>query len=62
MTTTEKLNLLHKKLDSMNSVQIDAVEYILNKLNDVHDKKIDLLKHIDEILEERREVLQRLAQ
>lgn len=46
----------------MSPLQIDAVEYILNKLNDVQDKKIDLLKYIDDILEERKEVLQRLAQ
>lgn len=64
MSVTEMRKVINAKIDAMDESKLKMVEQFIEKINSFQgaEKEWDLKKYVSEILEERAEVLQKLAQ
>ena len=62
MSVTEMKKEINVKVESLNEQQLKMVEQFIEKINFSKEGEWDLKKYMDDILKERAEVLQKLAQ
>lgn len=62
MSVTEMKKEINAKIDSLNEYQLKMVEQFIEKINSPKGEEWDLKKYMNDILNERAEVLQKLAQ
>ena len=64
MNIAEMKKIINTKIDAMDEPKLKMVEQFIEKINSFKgaEKEWDLKKYVREILEERAEVLQKLAQ
>jgi len=64
MSVAEMKKVINAKIDTMDESKLKMIEQFIEKINSFKgaEKEWDLEKYVGEILEERAEVLQKLAQ
>lgn len=62
MSVAEMKKEINAKIESLDESQLKMLEQFIEKINSPKSKEWDLKRHVQEILDERAEVLQKLAQ
>ena len=62
MSITEMKKEINSKIDNLNEAQLNAVKEFIKKINSSKETEWDIKKHLSEIMDERSEVLKKLAQ
>lgn len=62
MSVAEMKKEIKAKVESLNEAQLKMVEQFIEKINTSEGNEWDLKKYVDDILKERANVLQKLAQ
>lgn len=62
MNVAEMKKEINAKVDRLNQYQLEMVEQFIEKINSIKDEEWDLKKYMNDIINERAEVLQKLAQ
>jgi hypothetical protein len=62
MSIAEMKKEINAKVDRLNQHQLEMVEQFIEKINSVKGQEWDLKKYMDDILNERADVLEKLAQ
>lgn len=62
MSVAEMKKMINEKVEALNEVQLKEVEIFINKINNLPSGEWNLVEHVNNIVNERAEVLQKLAQ
>lgn len=62
MSIVEIKKEINSKIDNLNEAQLNAVKEFIKKINLSKETEWDLKKYLSEIMDERSEVLKKLAQ
>ncbi|HEV2832790.1 MAG TPA: hypothetical protein VGW31_12490 [Hanamia sp.] len=62
MSITEMKKEINSKIENLNEAQLNAVKEFIKKINSSKETEWDLKKYLNEIMDERDEVLKKLAQ
>ncbi|MEO5648707.1 MAG: hypothetical protein ABIR03_02150 [Ginsengibacter sp.] len=62
MSIVEIKKEINSKIDNLNEAQLNAVKEFIKKINLSKETEWDLKKYLNEIMDERSEVLKKLAQ
>ncbi len=61
MSVAEMKKAIAKKLEKLNEAQLKELDIFINKINSLPANEWNLSEHVDNIVNEREEVLQKLA-
>jgi recombinational DNA repair ATPase RecF len=61
MSVAEMKKVISEKLNTLNEAQLKELDAFINKINSLSANDWDLSEHVNNIVKEREEVLQKLA-
>ena len=61
MSVAEMKKVIAEKLNTLNEAQLKELDAFINKINGLSANEWDLSEHVNNIVKEREEVLQKLA-
>ena len=61
MSISEMKKEIEEKIETLNEVQLKEVEIFINRINNIPTGEWDLEEHVKNIVEEREELLKKLA-
>ena len=62
MSVAEMKKKINEKVDTLNEAQLKVVDIFINKINNLPAGEWNLLSHVENIVNERAEVLKKLAE
>ena len=61
MSVDEMKKIINEKVETLNEAQLKEVDMFISKINNLPAGELNLMKHVKDIVSERKEVLKKLA-
>ncbi len=61
MSVAEMKKIINEKVNTLNEAQLKEVDIFISKINNLPAEEWNLLEHVNDIVNEREDVLQKLA-